>query len=124
MKFLTFVRSRENFGMPPAALFDAINRLGEESRKKGALVSTGGLLPSAAGATIRLSSDGALAVKDGPFAESREVVGGWAVYECASKAEAIEYCKAFLDVHRANWKGWEGEVELRQIMEFPGSQLP
>lgn len=124
MKFLAFVKSRENFGFPPPALMEAIARLGAESTKKGVLVSSGGLMPTAAGATIRLSSDGAMAVKDGPFAESREVVGGWAVYDCATKAEAIEYCKQFLDAHKTNWKGWEGEVELRQIMEFLGSSLP
>jgi hypothetical protein len=65
-----------------------------------------------------------MAVKDGPFAESREVVGGWAVYDCASKEEAVQYCKDFLAVHTRHWPIWEGEVELRQIMEFPGSQLP
>jgi len=124
MKFLTFVKSREDYGMPPPALMDAITQLGIESTKKGVLVSTGGLMPTAAGATIRLSADGAMAVKDGPFAESREVVGGWAVYDCPSKAEAIQYCRDFLAVHHTHWKGWEGEVELRQIMEFPGSMLP
>lgn len=58
MKFLTFVKSRENFGMPPAALMEAITQLGIESSRKGVLVSTGGLMPSSAGATIRLSPDG------------------------------------------------------------------
>jgi hypothetical protein len=124
MKFLTFVKSRENQGMPPAALMEAITQLGIESTRAGVLVSSGGLLPTAAGATIRLSSDGAMAVKDGPFAESREVIGGWAVYDCGSREEAIERSKAFLALHHTHWKGWEGEVELRQIMEFPGSMLP
>jgi hypothetical protein len=58
-------------------------------------------------------------VKDGPFAEAREVIGGYAVYDTASKAEAIAWATRFLDLHKQHWPGWEGEVEVRQIMEGP-----
>jgi hypothetical protein len=78
----------------------------------------GGLLPSAMGARVRIAR-GKLSVIDGPFAEAKEVVGGYAVYVASSKAEAIEQARRFMDLHLKHWPGWEGETELRQIYE-PG----
>lgn len=119
MRFMTMVKSKESSSWPPAALMQAIDELGKEANKAGVLVTTGGLMPTAHGATLRLSADGNIAVTDGPFAESKEVVGGYAVYEVKDKAEAVEWCRRFIDLHRVHWKGWEGEIELRQIMEWP-----
>lgn len=119
MRFMTMVKAKEGSGWPPPALMQAIADLGVEATKAGVLVETGGLLPSSQGATLRLSADGDVTVTDGPFAESKEVVGGYAVYEVKSKEEAVEWCRRFLDVHRIHWKGWEGEIEMRQIMEQP-----
>lgn len=116
MRFMTLVKSAENAGPPPRALMDAIWKLGEEATKAGTLVQMGGLLPSFMGARVRLSKD-QLVVKDGPFTEAKEVIGGFAVYEVGSKAEAIEATRRFLEVHREHWPGWEGEVEIRQIFE-------
>ena len=119
MRFMTMVKSKENSGWPPPALMQAIDELGQEATKAGVLVETGGLLPSDRGASLRLSADGDIAVTDGPFAETKEVVGGFAVYEVKDKAEAIEWCRRFIDLHRVHWQGWEGEIELRQIMDAP-----
>ena len=116
MKFMTLVKSTETSGPPPQALMDAIMRLGEEATRAGAMVETGGLYPSAMGARVRLSN-GQLSVTDGPFTETKEIIGGYAVYRVQSKAEAIEWSKRFLGVHQAHWPGWEGEVELRQIFD-------
>jgi len=116
MKFMTLVRSAENAGPPPQALMDAIRKLGQEATKAGTLVQMGGLMPSFMGARVRLSKD-QLTVKDGPFAETKEMIGGFAVYEVKSKEEAIEATKRFLDLHRQHWPGWEGEVEIRQLFE-------
>ncbi|MCW5851769.1 MAG: hypothetical protein KIT87_16975 [Anaerolineae bacterium] len=116
MKFMTLVKSTETSGPPPQALMDAIMRLGEEATRAGAMVETGGLYPSAMGARVRLSN-GKLSVTDGPFTETKEIIGGYAVYRVQSKAEAIEWSKRFLGVHQAHWPGWEGEVELRQIFD-------
>ena len=120
MKFMTMVKSTENnrLGRPPQALMDGIMQLGEEAAKAGVFVEMGGLMPSAAGATLRLTG-GEITVKDGPFAEAREVIGGYAVYDTASKAEAVAWATRFLDLHKKHWPGWEGEVEVRQIMEGP-----
>ena len=116
MRFMTLVKSAENAGPPPKALMDAIWKLGEEATKAGTLVQMGGLLPSFMGARVRLSKD-QLVVKDGPFTEAKEVIGGFAVYEVKSKEEAIEATRRFLELHRQHWPGGEGEVELRQIYE-------
>ena len=120
MKFMTMVKSTENnrLGPPPQALMDGIMQLGVEAAKAGVFVEMGGLMPSAAGATLRLTG-GEITVKDGPFAEAREVIGGYAVYDTASKAEAVAWATRFLDLHRKHWPRWEGEVEVRQIMEGP-----
>jgi hypothetical protein len=116
MRFMTLVRSAENAGRPPRALMDAIWKLGEEATKEGTLVQMGGLLPSFMGARVRLSKD-QLVVKDGPFTEAKEVIGGFAVYEVKSKEDAIEATRRFLELHRQHWPGWEGEVEIRQIFD-------
>ena len=116
MKFMTLVKSAETGSPPPPALMDAIMRLGEEATRAGVMVETGGLYPSAMGARVRLSN-GKPSVTDGPFAEAKEIIGGYAVYQVQSKAEAIEWTQRFLQVHHEHWPEWEGEVELRQIFE-------
>jgi hypothetical protein len=121
MRFISMVKSTENYrlGPPPPALMEAIGKLGEEATKAGAMVDMGGLLPSAMGATIRVAG-GKLTVTDGPFSEAKEVIGGYAVFEVASKQEAIEWGRRFMELHKQHWPGWEGEAELREMMDGPG----
>ena len=52
---------------------------------------------------------------DGPFTESKEVVGGYAQFELKSKEEVIEGAVRFMELHKKYWPGWEGETEIRQI---------
>jgi hypothetical protein len=113
---MIMVKSTENAGPPPKALMAAIAKLGEEAMRSGAMVETGGLLPSALGTRVRLSA-GKLTVTDGPFAESKELVGGYAVYEEKSKNEAIDWTSRFMRLHQEYWPGWEGESEIRQIFD-------
>jgi hypothetical protein len=114
MRFMVMVKGAENAGPPPQALMVAIAQLGEQAAKAGTLVETGGLAATAMGARVQLRR-GALNVTDGPFTESKEVVGGYAVYEVASKDEAIEATVRFMELHKQHWPGWEGEAEVRQI---------
>jgi hypothetical protein len=116
MKFMVIVRGPETFGPPPKALMDAIGQLGAEATKAGAMVSTGGLLPSAMGARVRLAK-GKVTATDGPFTETKEVLGGFAVYDVKSKHEALEWTKRFMELHKEHWPGWEGESEIRQMFE-------
>src|SRR6476619_4713622 len=80
MRFMIMVKSAESASPPPMALMAAIAKLGEEATRAGVMVETGGLLPSAMGARVRLSA-GKLVVTDGPFAETKELIGGYAVYD-------------------------------------------
>ena len=118
MRFMTLVKSSEKSGPPPKELMDAIAKLGEEGTKSGFLIETGGLTPSALGARVRISG-GKLTVTDGPFAETKEVIGGYAVFQVGSKAEAIEQTVRFMELHRRHWPAWEGETEIRQIFDAP-----
>jgi hypothetical protein len=114
MRFMMLVKGAEGQGQPPQALFEAIGKLGADETKAGRMIETGGLLPSAEGARVRLAG-GKLTVTDGPFAEAKEVVGGFAVFELPSKEAAVESATAFMELHRKHWPGWEGETEIRQM---------
>jgi hypothetical protein len=85
-----------------------------EGLKSGWLITTEGCLPTTVGARVRLS-DGKFTVIDGPFAETKEVVGGFAIIQAATKQEAIELTKHFLDVAGG------GESEIRQLYETPAA---
>ena len=117
MRFMTIVKGSENLaasGPPPAALFEAIEKLLEESMKKGTMVSFGGLHPTAAGARLRIAK-GKIIKTDGPFTESKEVIGGFSILKVASKEEALEEARKFTELHRVHWPEWEGEIEIRQM---------
>jgi len=121
MRYLTFIRHSESYRESPipAALMEAMGSFIERSRKDGTLVDTGGLLPSKDGVRVRLAN-GKITVTDGPFSESKEVIGGWAILEVDSKAEAIRVATEFMDLHRKHWPGFEGESEVRPMFE-PGT---
>ena len=116
MRFMTIVKGPENAGMPPQKLFDEIERLAKEHAEKGILVGRGGLLPTAAGARARIKRN-SIDIKDGPFTEAKEVIGGFAIYELPSKAEMIKLTREFLQMQNDIWPDWEGEVEIRQMWD-------
>jgi hypothetical protein len=118
MKFMTIVKGPENAGPPPVALINGIMQLGEEAAKAGVFVTMGGLMPSAASSKVRVAN-GKLTITDGPFTEAKEVFGGFAVYDVNSKAEAVEWARRFMELHREHWPSWEGETEVRPFMEGP-----
>jgi len=112
MKFLSIYKSPER-GVPPTQEeMDKMGKLIEQEMKAGTLLATEGCLPSALGARVRISG-GKVTVTDGPFTEAKEVIGGFAILQANSKAEAIEMTKRFLEV------AGEGECELRQVYEAP-----
>ena len=121
MKFMMIVKHSEKQGPPPQALMDAIAKLAEEDAKSGKLLGNGGLKGTSLGARVRLSG-GQVNVIDGPFTEAKEIIGGYAEFELASKQEAIEGAVRFMELHKKHWPGWEGETEVRQMygpQEFP-----
>jgi len=110
MKFLSMYKSVERNAPPSQEEMARMGKLIEEGMQAGWLVATEGCLPSALGARVR-STNGKLSVTDGPFTESKEVVGGFAILRAKSKEEAIQLAKDFLKVVG------DGECELRQIYE-------
>jgi len=116
MKYLSFVRSSEKYRdvHPPAAMMEAMGKLIEKFSKEGALVDTGGLAPSREGFRMRLAN-GKLTTTDGPFSESKEIIGGWAILQANSKEEILRLTTEFMDLHRKYWPDFEGECEVRPI---------
>jgi len=118
MKYLTFIRHSESYreSAPPPGFMEAMGKFMERSFKDGTLVETGGLLPSKEGVRLRLR-DGQINVTDGPFSESKEVIGGWAILKADSKAEVIRVATEFMELHRKHWPGFEGESEVRPMFD-------
>lgn len=110
MQFLSIYRTRERAAPPTDEEMAAMRKLVEEGMKAGWLVRTEGCLPTALGARVRRSNK-KVDVTDGPFAETKEVVGGVAILEVGSKQEAIELARRFLEV------AGDGECELRRLYE-------
>jgi hypothetical protein len=120
MKYFTFIRHSESYRQsgPPAALMEAMGKFVQKSLQDGTLLDTGGLLPTKDGTRVRLTR-GKIALTDGPFTESKEVIGGYAILNVASKTEALRIATEFMELHRKYWPEFEGESEVRPMFE-PG----
>src|SRR5271155_2425007 len=114
MKFMMMVKHGDTTEMPPPALMEAMNRLTEEAVKSKQMIAKGGLAPLKASARVELAR-GKISAIDGPFSESKEVVGGFAILEYPSKEAAVVGAVEFMELHRKHWPGWEGVTEVRQI---------
>ena len=97
--------------VPSEQLMHDMAKLIDEMTRENALVRTAGLRPTAEGTRVRLRH-GQLSTVDGPFAETKEVVGGFAILEAESMQKAIELTKRFLRVHGDEW---DIECEVRQL---------
>ncbi|HLK05544.1 MAG TPA: YciI family protein [Candidatus Acidoferrum sp.] len=110
MKFLSVYKTKESTAPPSPEEIARFGKLIEEGMKSGYLLAVEGCMPSAAGARVRLNA-GTITVTDGPFSESKELIGGLAILQANSKAEAIEIARNFLRI------AGDGECELRQLHE-------
>jgi hypothetical protein len=110
MRYLGYTLGDDSVPMPPPRpeLMAEMGTFVEEATKAGVLLATGGLGPSAEGTKISYRN-GEFTVVDGPFAEAKELIGGWALMEVRDKDEAIEWTKRFLSVVG------EGESTIRQV---------
>ena len=115
MRFLGLVRTAEGQGAAPPGMMEAMDGFIEASLKNGSLVQTGGLGRGSAAVHIR-QSGGRLAVSDGPFVETKEVVGGYAILEAPSRDAAVDIMRTFMELHERYWPAWQGECELREIV--------
>jgi hypothetical protein len=114
MRYLSIYKNVETNEPPSQDEMERMGRLIEEGMKAGYLLGVEGCLPSSRGARIRLA-DGKVSVVDGPFTEAKEVVGGFAILQAASKAEALEHVRKFLFV------AGDGECELRELYDAPAA---
>ncbi len=110
MRYLSIYYPGNNAGPPSADHQAKMGTLIEESKKSGELVDTGALLPLSQGAHLRRSGK-EISVIDGPFAESKEVVAGWAILNAKSREDAIAMVKRFLQI------AGDGDCEIRAIIE-------
>ena len=88
----------------------------QEAFQAGVIADTGGLAPTSEATRFEMRG-GKLDVVDGPFAEAREVIGGWVIYNVPSREVAMDWSQRFVDLHRKYWPEFEFTCELRQIME-------
>jgi hypothetical protein len=115
MRFMVMVKATPNSeagAMPSEALLAAMGRFNEELVKAGVLLAAEGLQPSSKGARVRFSG-GKRSVTDGPFAETKELVAGFWLWQCKSREEAIEWVKRCPDP----MPGEESVIEIRQVFE-------
>ena len=112
MQFLMFYTPdpAAHSGPPSQEYMDEMNKLIEESMKSGALLATGGLTPIQRGARVGQSA-GKVTVTDGPYIESTEIIGGFALFELPSMEAAIESSRTFLKI------AGDGHVTIRPLMD-------
>jgi hypothetical protein len=122
MRYMMIVKANKDSeaGVPPnPELMAAIAKLAAEASQRGVMVDAGGLLPSSQGARVRVSG-GKTSVIDGPFAETKELVGGYAIFDLKSKAEAVQMGTRFMQVHSDTLgPSYEGELEIRPLVSAP-----
>ena len=115
MRFMVIVKATKNSeagALPSTELFAEMGKYNEELVKAGVLLAAEGLHPSSKGARVKFSG-GKRTVTDGPFAETKELVAGFWLWQVRSKEEAIEWVKRCPDP----MPGEEAEIEIRQVFE-------
>ncbi len=120
MRFMSIVTSPQPPGPPSPEMMEAMGKLADREIKAGRMVDTGGLMPLAMGAQVRITV-GQLSVVDGPFVEAKEVIGGYAIFELRNKEEAVALAVEFMQLHKDLMPGWEGTCEVRPFFtDAPG----
>lgn len=111
-----FIKHPHDYGdtEAPPELYEAMGAFVEEQIKSGVFLDGAGLQPLAKGTRVRLA-DRKITVTDGPFVETKEVVGGYALIETVTHAEAVALARKFMELHLIHWPEFEGESELRQL---------
>src|ERR687896_2068435 len=118
MRYMMFIKHTEDYRQAdvPASLYEEMGKFIEETTKSGNFVAGAGLQPSSVGTRVRLKS-GKITVMDGPFTESKEIVGGYAIMDAKSREEALALARRFMELHQKHWPTFEGECEMRPLEE-------
>ena len=118
MRFLSMIRVNENSGQVPSEqLMQDMGKLMDEMTREGVLIRTAGLRPTREGVRVRLRK-GQLSAVDGPFTETKEVVGGFAILHHDSHEEAIAGARRVMQIH-ADCGVTDLEIEIRPMFEVP-----
>ena len=117
-RFMGFVKMAEGQGPPPQSLMDAMDVFIGEHAANGVFLDGGGLfgVDDAVNFVVR---NGETTRVDGPYAEAKEVVGGWALLQYDTVEEAIEGQKKMADLHTEHWPEAELVITLRQVADGP-----
>jgi len=115
MRYISLFTHEARTAQPTQDEMATMGKLIEEGMKAGWLIVTEGVAGSSPGTRVQ-ASGGEISVVDGPFAEAKEVIGGYAIMRVSSKEEAVELTKKFLKV-----VGGNGTCELHQLYEMPAS---
>jgi hypothetical protein len=121
---MTFIKHTEDYygKVPPAALMQAMGDFVGGFAQQGKLIDGAGLMSTRRGKKVRLRN-GKVSVVDGPFSESKEIIGGYALFELESEEEALEIAKQFVELHRVHAPEMQIECELRPLQTgMPGSE--
>jgi hypothetical protein len=124
MRFMIIVKGNKDSEagvMPPTEVFTAMADYHEELAKAGALLDAGGLHPTSKGWRIKYSK-GKRIVTDGPFAEAKELIGGYTIIQVKSREEAEAWAKRF----PSPFGDADGEIEVRQLIDledFPNDEI-
>ena len=119
MKYLMLIKHDEKYRSQtiPQKLMDAVGGFVTEKMKSGVITDTAGLKTSAEGFRIR-TGGGKLKVTDGPFTETKELVGGYVIADVKSKQEALDLANRFMELHRIHWPEFEADCEVRPVEDM------
>ena len=114
MRFLTLVSGSPDNGMPPAAMFAEVERWAQELEAQKRLVARGGLMPNAKSFRI---DGGSRMVKDGPFTEAKEVIGGFSIVEYATREEALRDAQQSAETQMKLWPEGRTTVTVYELYD-------
>ena len=118
MRYLFMIRSCHQ-AMPPVEMFEAMHALAVREVEAGRMIVDGGLAPPHMATELKIER-GKLIVRDGPFAETKEVIGGFAIFELPDDDAARASATEFMELHLKHMPDWDGVCEIRAIV---GSQV-
>ena len=114
MRFMFIITSSAEPAPPTPALLDAMHTMAVREIAAGRMIDDGGLMPLDLGARIT-NARGKVAVIDGPFAETKEVIGGFALFEVQDRDEGLALAVEFMQLHVDHMPGWDGVMEMREV---------
>jgi hypothetical protein len=113
MRYMFIVKSSQ-VAEPTPALMEAMHKLAKREIQAGRMLDDGGLMPLAMGCQVSIQK-GELNVIDGPFIETKEMIGGYAIFDLPGPAEALASAREFMQLHKDFMPGWEGTCEIRGV---------